>query len=63
MTQTHSQQERDGHRIAFNLAFKENGLKNGDQDMFWDGARPHKFTISSVQASSLHFLAEEQGNK
>jgi len=28
--------ERDGHRIAFNMAFKENGLKNGDKAMEWD---------------------------
>ena len=28
--------ERDGHRISFNLAFKEFGLKVGDKDMEWD---------------------------
>ena len=27
--------ERDGHRVAFNLAFKEAGLKVGDTDMMW----------------------------
>jgi len=27
--------ERDGHRIAFNMAFKEFGLKVGDNDMEW----------------------------
>jgi hypothetical protein len=28
--------ERDGHRISFNRAFKEFGLKVGDKDMEWD---------------------------
>ena len=28
--------ERDGHRIAFNLAFEEASLKNGDKLMQWD---------------------------
>ena len=28
--------ERDGHRISFNKAFKEFGLKVGDKDMEWD---------------------------
>lgn len=27
--------ERDGHRVAFNMAFKEAGLKVGDADMEW----------------------------
>lgn len=27
--------ERDGHRVAFNMAFKEAGLKVGEQDMEW----------------------------
>ena len=28
--------ERDGHRISFNKAFQEFGLKVGDKDMEWD---------------------------
>uniref|UniRef100_A0A7S0HEI8 Uncharacterized protein n=1 Tax=Hanusia phi TaxID=3032 RepID=A0A7S0HEI8_9CRYP len=28
--------ERDGHRIAFNLAFEEAGLMNGEKPMQWD---------------------------
>jgi hypothetical protein len=28
--------ERDGHRVSFNRAFKEFGLKVGDKDMEWD---------------------------
>jgi hypothetical protein len=57
-------QERDGHRIAFNMAFKENGLKNGDKDMEWDGgAAPYHSSRHSCSwiASSMRAPCARKG--
>ena len=54
-------QERDGHRIAFNMAFEENNLMNGDKLMFWDGERadrqPHGSCVDHY--SLLDFLSSD----
>lgn len=41
-------QERDGHRVAFNKAFVEMGMKVEGKDMHWDGVFLSAFPCSAL---------------